>query len=125
MLRRYGRPGRVRIWVTESSFMINWRTKNNRRRAQAKGGTMKVKTTLAILVLLATVSAAVAKPPRLQDGAKQDMKDAGHETKQAAKKTGTAVGKSTKKAGHETAHAAHKTGTAVENTSKKAGHDTE
>jgi hypothetical protein len=38
-----------------------------------------------------------------QPGAKQDMKDAGSDTKDAAKKTGHAVKKGTKKAAHKTA----------------------
>jgi hypothetical protein len=36
-------------------------------------------------------------------GPKQDMKDAGHDTKDAAKKTGRATKKGTKKAAHKTA----------------------
>ncbi len=35
--------------------------------------------------------------------AKEDMKDAGHSTKRAAKKTGSAAKKGTKKAAHKTA----------------------
>ena len=46
------------------------------------------------LVLLLGVSFA-------QDSAKQDMKDAGHETKEAAKDTGRATKKTAKKAGHQ------------------------
>ena len=38
-----------------------------------------------------------------QDGAKQDMKNAGHDTKMAAKKTGHKIKKGTKKAAHKTA----------------------
>jgi len=48
-----------------------------------------------------------------QDGAKQDLKNAGHETKNAAKDTGHGVSKGTQKAYHKT-----KSGT------KKAYHKT-
>jgi hypothetical protein len=37
-----------------------------------------------------------------QDGAKQDMKNAGHETKNAAKDTGHGISKGTQKAYHKT-----------------------
>ena len=80
---------------------------------------------LALLVLLG-LSIALAKASRPQDepqGAKQDMKDAGHETKKAAKKTGSAVEKGTKKVGHKSEGAAKKTGSAVEKGTKKAGHE--
>src|ERR1700690_3281649 len=48
-----------------------------------------------------------------QDSAKQDIKDAGHETKDAAKDTGRATKKVAKKTGH-----------AVKKTTKKAAHKT-
>ena len=47
--------------------------------------------------------------------AKQDMKDAGHETKDAAIDTGHATKKVTKKAAHKTKRAAVKTKNATEN----------
>jgi hypothetical protein len=40
--------------------------------------------------------------PSQDSGAKQDMKDAGHETKEAAKDTGRGVKQGTKKAYHKT-----------------------
>ena len=46
-----------------------------------------------------------------QDSAKQDMKDAGHETKEAAKD-----------AGHGTVKATKKTGTAIKHGTKKVVH---
>jgi hypothetical protein len=87
-----------------------------------------MKRILALLVLLGVASIGSAKASRPQDepqGAKQDMKDAGHETKQAAKKTGTAVGKSSKKVAHESEAGAKKTGSAVEKGTKTAGHESE
>ena len=84
-----------------------------------------MKRSLVVLVLIGVASIGLAKASRPQDepqGAKQDMKDAGHDTKQAAKKTGNAVGKGTKKAGHESEEAAKKTGSAVEKGTKKAAH---
>ena len=47
--------------------------------------------------------------------AKQDMKNAGHETKEAAVDTGHATKKVTKKAAHKTKRAAIKTKNATEN----------
>jgi hypothetical protein len=63
----------------------------------------------SILVLLAAM-ASFAFP---QQSAKQDMKDAGHDTKQAAKHTGRAVKKGTKSTGHQ-----------VKKTSKSVAHKT-
>ncbi|MDQ2925054.1 MAG: hypothetical protein M3R43_05800 [Acidobacteriota bacterium] len=55
-----------------------------------------------------------------QDGAKQDMKDAGHETAAAAKDAGHGVKKGTKKGyhatKHATKHAAHETKEGAEKT---------
>ena len=50
----------------------------------------------ALLVTVALVGAAISQ----DTGAKQDMKDAGHETKEAAKDTGRATKKTAKKTGH-------------------------
>jgi len=62
-------------------------------------------------VLVFALQAAFAQST--DSGAKQDMKDAGHETKQAAKDTGRATKKAAKKTGHTvkkgTHKAAHKT----------------
>jgi len=56
---------------------------------------------VGMLMLTAGFAPAVV---RSQDtGAKQDIKDAGHDTKKAAKKTGSAVKKGTKKAVNKTA----------------------
>jgi DNA mismatch repair protein MutH len=49
-----------------------------------------------------------------QDSAKQDMKDAGHETKEAAKDTGHATKKTAKKAGHKVKRGTHKAAKKVE-----------
>ena len=78
------------------------------------------KKIFAPLMLLALL-AFTAAPTRLlaQDSAKQDMKDAGHDTKDAAKDTGHAVKKTAKKtkravkkgthkAAEKTAHGAEK-----------------
>jgi succinate dehydrogenase/fumarate reductase flavoprotein subunit len=53
------------------------------------------------LLLLSTAGLVFAQSD--SQSAKQDMKDAGHDTKAAAKKTGHAVKKTTKKAAHKTA----------------------
>ena len=72
-----------------------------------------------LLVRAALVSALVCGPALLssqpsaagQDrdsGAKQDMKDAGHETKDAAKDAGHGVERGTRKAYHKTKHGTKK-----------------
>ena len=43
-----------------------------------------------------------------QEGAKQDMKSAGHETKEAAKDVGKGTVKATKKTGRAIKHGTHK-----------------
>jgi hypothetical protein len=53
-------------------------------------------------------------------GAKQDMKDAGHETKNAAKDTGHAVKQGTKKAYHKTKHGTQKAWHKTKNTTTGA-----
>jgi Flp pilus assembly protein TadD len=53
------------------------------------------------MLLLSTAGIVFAQSDT--QSAKQDMKDAGHDTKQAAKKTGHAVKKTTKKTAHKTA----------------------
>jgi len=86
---------------------------------------MKMRRFIPALIMLAAVSIASGKMPRLpgepQD-VKQGVKSAGHDTEQAAKKTDSAVEKTTKKAAHESAQAAKKTGKTVENSTNKATH---
>jgi hypothetical protein len=79
--------------------------------------------TLVALILLGAAATVPGRTPGPQ-GATQDIKDVGHDTAEAAKKTGSAVEKGTSKAAHESAHAAKKTGTAVGSASKEAGQDT-
>jgi hypothetical protein len=60
----------------------------------------------ATLIIFGSLGAltATASPQDTQDStAKQDIKDAGHDTKKAAKKTGSATKKTSKKAAHKTA----------------------
>lgn len=60
----------------------------------------------AVLLALSTLGFTQATDtvtPSHDTSAKQDMKDAGHDTKMAAKKTGHGVKKGTKKAAHKTA----------------------
>jgi hypothetical protein len=67
---------------------------------------MKTRATLASLTLLlfGSVGALTATAQSQDDSTpKQDIKDAGHDTKKAAKKTGSATKKTTKKAAHKTA----------------------
>lgn len=57
---------------------------------------------LCFAVLLVS-TAGIAFAQSDSQSPKQDMKDAGHDTKNAAKKTGHAVKKTTKKVAHKTA----------------------
>jgi len=81
---------------------------------------MKTKRQLSALflatALIAVPALAFSQPsnPPQDTGAKQDMKNAGHETKDAAKDAGHGVKQGTKKAYHKTKH-----------TTKKAWHKTE
>jgi len=72
-----------------------------------------MKTIFALLLATAMSAGAWAQTattttPGNDQSAKQDMKDAGHDTKVAAKKTGHAVKKTTKKVVHKGAHATSK-----------------
>jgi hypothetical protein len=67
---------------------------------------MKLVKRLGFSMLLIVALAGIAIS---QDtGAKQDMKDAGHETKEAAKDTGRATKKTAKKTGHAVKHTTKK-----------------
>jgi hypothetical protein len=61
---------------------------------------------LAAALSLSLSTAAFAAP--FQDGTKQDMKSAGHDTKDAAVETGHGVKTGTKKAYHKTKHGVKK-----------------
>ena len=63
--------------------------------------------TLAAALTLAIPSLVYAQPQN-DTGAKQDMKAAGHETKDAAKDVGHGVKQGTKKAYHKTKHGVKK-----------------
>ncbi len=58
--------------------------------------------------------------PAQDNGAKQDMKNAGHESKDAAKDTGSGVKKGTKKAYHSTKHGTKKAWHKTKNTTTGA-----
>ena len=75
-----------------------------------------MKRTLVGLVLFGVVSIGLGRTPRPQNepGATQDMKEAGHDVKQAAKKTGSAVEKTTKKGVHKSADEVKKGAAKVE-----------
>jgi hypothetical protein len=68
---------------------------------------------LSIVLVAGMFGASVAAWGHAAQTATQDMKDAGHETKEAAKDTGRATKKTAKKTGH-----------AVKKTTKKAVHAT-
>jgi len=58
--------------------------------------------------------------PTQDNGAKQDMKDAGHETKDAAKDAGRGVKQGTKKTYHSTKHGTKKAWHKTKNTTEGA-----
>jgi predicted small secreted protein len=65
----------------------------------------------ALSLLLAAVTGSALGMPQSNEGAGQDIKDAGHSVKEAAKDTGSATKKTAKKTGH-----------AIKKTSKKVTH---
>jgi len=68
-----------------------------------------MKVTFFPIVLLGTALSLVSQSSyRAQEGPKQEMKDAGHDTKNAVKHTGKAAKKSAKKATHKSAHQVRK-----------------
>ena len=72
-----------------------------------------MKKQLSIFLLAAFGAISLAAAPLAQsdqnnDSAKQDMKDAGHATKKAAKKTGKGIKDGTKKAAKKTKHGVKK-----------------
>jgi Ni/Co efflux regulator RcnB len=87
---------------------------------------MKIKRQLSALFLGAALVCGPAlgwsQPASLsQDsGAKRDMKDAGHETKDAAKDTGRGVKQGTRKTCHKTKHATRKAWRKTSDTTKGA-----
>lgn len=68
---------------------------------------------LGVTLGVAAATAAYGRTPQDSQSPKQDMKDAGHATKDAAKDTG-----------HATKKTAQKTGHATKRTTKKAAHKT-
>jgi hypothetical protein len=91
---------------------------------------MKTKQKLSALFIGATlVSTLVCGPalgfsqptsPSQDSGAKQDMKDAGHESKEAVKDAGQGVKQGTKKAYHKTKRGTKKAWHKTEDTTKGA-----
>ena len=67
----------------------------------------KLSTAAVMAGLALTLSTGLAFA---QDGAKQDMKDAGHETKAAAKDAGHGIARGTRKGYHKTKHGLKKAG---------------
>ena len=87
---------------------------------------MKIKLNLSVFFLAAALACAPAlgwsqeSTPSQDSGAKQDMKDAGHETKNAAKDAGHGVKQGTKKGYHKTKHGTKKAWHKTEDTTKGA-----
>jgi Ni/Co efflux regulator RcnB len=91
-----------------------------------KGG-MMIRILKSIFASIAVLFLFTMGPAKLmaQDSAKQDMKDAGHETKDAAKDTGRAVKKTAKKTGHEVKKGTHKAAKKTEHAADKVEDKTE
>lgn len=70
-------------------------------------------------VLLGAMALVGPSIARSQESAKQDMKDAGHETKEAAKDTGRATKKTAKKTGHEVKKGTNKAAEKTEDGARK------
>jgi hypothetical protein len=73
----------------------------------------------AIALFVAITGTSFALPPQSDQGAKQDMKDAGNSTKDAAKDTGRATKKTAKKTGHAVKKATNKTAQKTKEGSQK------
>lgn len=78
----------------------------------------------AALILAPTLGWSQSSSPTQDDGAKQDIKAAGHETKDAAKDTGHGVKAGTVKATHATENGTKKVAHATANDTKKVAHAT-
>jgi len=74
----------------------------------------------AVLVCLSASGWGQPFSATQDSGAKQDMKDAGHDTKDAAKQAGHGVDQGTKKAYHKTKHATKKAWHKTKDTTKGA-----
>jgi hypothetical protein len=85
---------------------------------------LNFKKTLGFLLVGGLVALGPATL-RAQDSAKQDIKDAGHETKEAAKDTGRATKKTAKKAGHEVKKGTNKAATKTEEGADKVREKTD
>jgi predicted small secreted protein len=68
---------------------------------------------IVLVASLLTISLSLAAA-QSEQGAGQDMKDAGHSTKQATKKTGRKIKNTTKKGTHKAAHTTKKGAQKVE-----------
>jgi Ni/Co efflux regulator RcnB len=74
----------------------------------------------AAMVSVPALAFSQPSSPIQDSGAKQDMKDAGHETKDAAKDAGHGVDQGTKKAYHKTKHGTKKAWHKTKDTTKGA-----
>lgn len=81
---------------------------------------MKTYGKFAALLLAATMACAPALAVGQENSGKQDMKDAGHESANAARDAGHGVKHGTKKAYHSTKRGAKKAGRKTKNTTKGA-----
>jgi len=86
--------------------------------------TLTAKFLGAALVLTSALGWSQPYSPTQDNTVKQDLKAAGHDTKDAAKDTGHAVKKTTVKAAHATENGTKKAATATERDTKKIAHAT-
>ena len=86
------------------------------------GETYLMKNKLINTILLSSVLCAGISPVLAQDGFKQDMKHAGHETKAAAHDTGEGVEAGTEKTGHKIKHGSKRAWHSTKRGTRRAGH---
>ena len=86
--------------------------------------TLTAKFLGAALVMASALGWSQPYSPTQDTSAKQDVKAAGHDAKDAAKDTGHAVKKGTVKAAHATENGTKKVANATEQDTKKAAHAT-
>jgi hypothetical protein len=79
---------------------------------------------IACALLTTALCVGMAAPAALAQTAGQDMKDAGHETKNATKDVGHGVAKGTKKAYHKTEHGTEKAYDKTKEGTEKGYHKT-
>ncbi len=104
-----------------ASACLNWKM-GRTAAVQGKGMSMQTKKQALAWMLGAVLAMGGTSGWSQNNGAKQDMKAAGHDTKHAAQATGHAVKKGSKKAYHATRNGTKKAWHKTKSTTKGAAH---